>query len=273
MSDKQPWYILAGGGAVIGLLLGLIIGSTGGSDQEDLEQRLADLEASVSEKIENAKTETAAAISGVSDNHTVLSDSLTEVKASVSDVNSYLSKVESSIGDRLSSLESQNAVLGEGQAAVGSQIAGIVDQLGTGLAVSADDLKAGFKSAMAEFHAERHGDSADSGTGGGDEAVAEPAAAEAGAPEQVNSVDMAAAKLADKIGPDGLVLTAGETGSIGDGKLYISRVSDEGVNAMIVGGDKVQISPYGGEVAVGGCEASLEGIVGRSAYFKLDCPS
>ncbi len=270
MSDKQPWYILAGGGVIVGLLLGLIIGSAGGDDE--LEERLEALEASVSEKIDSAKSETAAALSGVSDNHTALSDSVAEVKASVADVSAYLSKVEGAIGDRLSSLESQNAVLGEGQAAVGSQIAGIVDQLGTGLAVSADDLKAGFKSAMAEFHAERHGDDSQSASSG---TTTEPAAAatEAGAPEQVSAVDTAAAKLADKIGPDGLTLTAGETGAIGDGKLFISRVSEDGVNAMVVGGDKVQLSPYGDEVSVGGCEAILEGVAGRTAYFRLDCPS
>ncbi|MEM7179243.1 MAG: hypothetical protein AAGD47_08960 [Pseudomonadota bacterium] len=268
MSDKQPWYILAGGGVVIGLLLGLIIGSSGGDD-DDLEDRLKALEASVSEKIDTAKSDTTTAISGVSEKHTLLSDSVAEVKGAMADLKDDLSRVESSIGDRLSSLESQNAVLGEGQAAVGAQIAGIVDQLGTGLAVSADKLKAGFKSAMAEFHAERHGDAGD-GSGGDTDTTT---AAAVGASEPAAADDSPAAKLADKIGADGLILKAGETGKIGDGKLFISRVSEDGVNAMVVGGDKVDLSPYGDEVAVGGCEAILEGVADRSAYFRLDCSS
>ncbi|MBY8975666.1 hypothetical protein KHP62_07610 [Rhodobacteraceae bacterium NNCM2] len=264
MSKDQPWYVAAGGGALVGLLLGLIIGSVGGDEEEKLEDRLTALEESIAAKLEEGKQSTETAIAKLSEGNSALGASVAEVNTAIKDVHGVVSEVGTKLADGFEEIGHKAAILGDGQAAVGSQIDGLTKSLGGGVPVSAESLK----SAMAAYHAERHGSHGGHGEGHAaapKDEVAEPATA------AQDEVDPVVAELTVKIGPDGMIVSAGETASVGGGRLYISRVTDQGVNALVVGGDKVELSVYGGSVAVGDCTVVVEGVVDDAAYLRPDC--
>lgn len=166
--------------------------------------------------------------------------------AGLSEGNEFLKAEVAVVGTALAAaieqLGQQNAIIGEGQAALGEQI----EELAVGSAPAASPDP----------------------TAGPEAEEAEPADNDASA---ADSVSADGGSLADAIGPDGIVASAGQTALVGDGRLFVSRVTEEMVSALVVGGEKVELSIYDGEVSVGGCTLMLEGVENGSAYFRPAC--
>ena len=106
-------------------------------------------------------------------------------------------------------------------------------------------------------------------------AMAPPEQAPAEAPsDDAAAGDGAAEALTAEIGEDGLVLAVGQTGSVGDTRVFMSRIDSEagaarvmvvGEGPTMIGGDMAQV-----ELA-NGCTLSLAGIADNRAYLATAC--
>ncbi len=106
-------------------------------------------------------------------------------------------------------------------------------------------------------------------------AAPEEAAAPGAAPEEAAPADDAdsAAALAAAVGETGLILSVGQTGPAGDGRIFLSRLDAEGMVArvLLVGTGPLELGKD--PVTIGnGCALSLAGIVERRAYIAVACP-
>ncbi len=83
-----------------------------------------------------------------------------------------------------------------------------------------------------------------------------------------------ASELAALIGDEGLVLGAGETGTVGEQRMFLSRLSADAAHVFLVGRGQATVGSTDSPTDLGnGCTASLAGIVDRRAYFAVECES
>jgi hypothetical protein len=236
-SEKKPSYLPIAGA----LFLGIVVGAALGSGDEaalrvkrDLEERLEQAQQAAAEAVAAAEQ---AAEGAASQAATAASEQVTALEGKIGDLESALAEAGDS--EEVAAIRNRVQVLAEQMAAT---IAAM--QSGAGMAPAAS----------------------------GDGAPAKPAAE--AAPQAAQGGDADVAALEEAIGADGLVLAVGQTGSVGETRVFMSRLDSEAMEArvMVVGQGPATVGRESGPIEVGGgCSLSLEGIADRRAYLKPSC--
>lgn len=267
MFETQPWYVVAIFAGIFGILIGW--GTSSGDDE--VEARLGAIERALEEQV-------AAAASAADERASSLLAADDVLKA----------EIEGGIGALAAGQEvltEQHGVLGEGQAALDVKVTDLaarldaIEDLAEALTenmLSAEALQEALTQAYAARHAAHHGKGHGEGHGDGHEdgGKAEPVEAAEGEVELATAdadADPRHVALTEAIGADGLVLGVGQTAIIGEGRLFISQITDEGVRGKVPGDAWVDLNVYGGSVEIGGCTLVLAGVLDGAAYLKPAC--
>ncbi|MEM7505212.1 MAG: hypothetical protein AAF415_00590 [Pseudomonadota bacterium] len=273
MFENQPWYIVAVFAGIIGILVGWAT-ETDDKDVKALNARLAAIEEMLVAQGETSSDAASAATQSAADLLEADKVLQAEIEAGIDAI---------AAGQEV--LTQQHGVLGEGQAALDTKIAEMaarldaIEDLAENLnenALTGETVTEAVAAAYAARHAAHYGKGhgEDDGEGGEQAASEEPAETSAAAPAQSEAVDRDDARhaeLADAIGADGVILGVGQTAIVGDGRFFVSQITDEAVRGMVAGEDWADLSVFGGSVEVGGCILSLAGVHEGAAYMKPDC--
>ncbi|MGF1553429.1 MAG: hypothetical protein ACFBWO_13165 [Paracoccaceae bacterium] len=101
-------------------------------------------------------------------------------------------------------------------------------------------------------------------------AATEEAPAAAAPAEEAVPAEEEAERLTDEIGPEGLVMGFGESRSVGETRVFLSRMDGEDV-VLRAGAREIVLGPDAGSATMDGCRLSLAGMVERTAYIARDC--
>ena len=243
-SEKKPSYLPIAGA----LFLGIVIGSALGSGDEaalrvkrDLEEQLAAAETQAREALSAAEEAAESAASAASNE---AAEQVAALENKIGDIESALSGAGDS--EEVAAIRNRVQVLAE-------QMAETIARMQSGQSTAAGAAASG-----------------DAASGDGDGAPA----ASASDGEATESGGMEVAALEDEIGDDGMVLAVGQTGSVGDTRVFMSRIDSETNEAriMVVGDGPATLGRDTGPIEVAGCTLSLAGVADRRAYLKTDCP-
>ena len=241
--EKKPSYLPIAGA----LFLGIVVGSALGSGDEaalrvkrDLEEQLAAAESQAREALSAAEQAAESAASAASNE---AADQVAALESKIADIEAAVSEAGDS--EEVAAIRNRVQVLAE-------QMAETIARMQSGAASAAGS---GAQAAA---------------SGDGDGAPAAPAAEDGSAEE--GGMDVAA--LQQAIGEDGLVLAVGQTGSVGDTRVFMSRIDSDAMEAriMVVGDGPATLGRDSGSIAVAGCDLSLAGVADRRAYLKTACP-
>ncbi|MAC82411.1 MAG: hypothetical protein CML66_30660 [Rhodobacteraceae bacterium] len=268
MTEK---YLLAGGAAVAGLVIGLAM--SGGSKTNVV----------VTDQI-NALSAAVEAVAGQVDD---LSRTVVANETTIAALTGTMDGQAASLATLGAGSEANASALGELRGALdvltGDQ-AGLSQAL-SGMTGDLGELRGELMAAMRDTLA------AAASAGGAASAAAAPAPkADAAAPATVApkavtktanapkavaapQVDEAAQAeaLAARAGEDGLMLSVGQTATVGDTQLFLSRLSAEGAHLRVRGADPLVAGVDGRAVALGGCTVALAGIAAGKAYLSTHC--
>ncbi len=266
MTEKYLW---AGGAVVVGVVLGYALNDTSTADQM-FTDRLDAVQAELSSLGDVSGT--VEALSGKVEG---LAGDLAAHRGAIdalgSDVAARFAAVESagaSAAETLESLSLQSVTVTDGLTQLGDRTSGHAEAL------------AGASTALAALSAKvdtLRGDLATAITGAPTTpgAVAQPtvqtAKPAALAPAETQAGTSEADRLAAEVGADGLILSAGQTGTVGDTRLFLSRLSDDGAQLRVAGGGDIRATK-GTPVDIGaGCTVTLAGMADRKAFLKSAC--
>ncbi|MEL6475729.1 MAG: hypothetical protein AAFR17_00255 [Pseudomonadota bacterium] len=254
MADSQsPLFIAAGAGA-LGLLIGYAAGAGGDDDARKMTASLTSVEESMA--------------------------------ASSAEMGAKLDSLSGELGEALALAGEQRGILGEGQVAIDVKVSELnarmdaIEDMVDGLAqagLSKDDLAEAVAAGYAARHAAHQAKKAAAAATAQDAPAPESAAPESVAAEAEATAPSTApedpklATLADAVGEDGMALSPGQTAIVGEGRFFISQVTDDFVRGLVVGGEKVELSIFGGQVELGGCTLLLKGVADGTAYLKPEC--
>ena len=234
-------------------LLGILIGygaSSGGDPDEKVAQRLGALETQITEM--QAPDE---AIAGLEASLKKLGQGSETVAADVAKLAPALAAMDEKVG----SLGTEIGAVKTEVAAVSTGLTAGLSEMKTAMAASTDQIaaitdKVATLSTTAPETAETIAST--------DADAATPAAA----------IETPADKMAKLVGEDGLILSIGQTGLVGDQKVFLSRLADGQAHVVLVGSGKATIGPYSGPVSLSGdCSLEFVGIEQRKAYLKPAC--
>jgi hypothetical protein len=180
------------------------------------------------------------------------------------------------IESRTASLGSDIAALAEQSDALAGQVeslSGTVDTLGAEVAATGESLSGfavelGGKLTLIEDLFDRL--AAAPATAPAPAAEAEPEAAAPAADDAAEPDE--GARLASMIGPEGLVLSVGQTGRVREQGVFLSRIGEDMAQILLVGSGRATAGLHSGPVDLGnGCMLSYVGAADGKAYLKADC--
>lgn len=257
---KDNWLAIAAAACVAGALLGYNIGAGGDGDEkisnrlDQIEGRLASLDG-----LETANS----SIAELSSSNEAIMGELAALKEGLGGLESGMEALPTSIDG----LSKQVSKIEGGSEAVREDVAAAFSATSTAVQGVTSELQAvSRRFAALETAAAEPSSSAPDPAPVEAVEVAAKAAVET-APEPDVAVEMRAA-----IGDDGVILGVGQTGAVGEARLFLSKLDEQAAHLIIVGGDRITLSKFGSPKRLeGGCEVRLEGVHERKAYVAADC--
>lgn len=273
MTEKYLW---AGGAAVAGIVLGLAM--SGGSEPEALVSRqMEEMQAQLTAAVADVAGKVDALSEGVAANETAIA----ALTGTLEGQAASLESLGAGTGENASALEALRSALG-GLSGDQSRLSETV----TGMTGNMDRMRGDLMEAMKDTLA-----AAAAAVGSAPKTAAAPApkaapAAEPAAepatktapktvatPAAAPKVDESAQAeaLAGQVGDDGLILSVGQTATVGDTQVFLSRLGPDGAHLRVRGMDPMVADIHGGGVDVGNCVLSLAGIAAGKAFMTADC--
>ncbi len=263
--DKNTSYVAVGLGAGV---LGLIIGALSGDSVGKVETALGERISTIEEKFSAVEAQVG------------------EVQAQVaaSDAGEKIAGIEEGLEVELAALREEIGTVGaridgvasdvEGVATEAAAAAGLEGKLGE-LEGSVGTLGQTFESLASDIHLlEDKMAALSAGAVGATSEGGDAASATTGEAASEDEAPGPADALLEAIGEDGLVLSVGETGGVGDQRIFLSRVDGEAGEAkvMIVGKGTATLSTFGSGTDLGnGCTLEMAGSHDGQAYLKPVC--
>lgn len=267
MTEKYLW---AGGAAVAGIVLGLAM--SGGSEPEALVSRqMEEMQAQLTAAVADVAGKVDALSAGVAANETAIA----ALTGTLEGQAASLESLGTGAGANATALEDLRSALG-GLSGDQSRLSETV----TGMTGDMDRMRGDLMAAMKDTLA-----AAAAAVGAAPKAPpvpkAAPAAEPAAEPATKTATKTAAAPkvdesaqaeaLAGQVGDDGLILSVGQTATVGDTQLFLSRLGPDGAHLRVRGMDPMVADIHGGGVDVGNCVLSLAGIAAGKAFMTADC--
>ncbi|MEM9046555.1 MAG: hypothetical protein AAGC81_17880 [Pseudomonadota bacterium] len=263
MFSNQSWGITAGGGLIVGILVGLAIGTSDDTD-ERLMQRVKDMEATLSQ-MQADHSATSAAIGDVKSHSAAVQGDTRALSETVSTLSAQMERQIGAVRRDIEAAREADAVLGEGQAALGTQL----DEIAA--AVSPEAMKETMKAIHAERHKKRkkskkhkHHDKKKSKAEDAPKAEAEAASTAETGVEATQPAPTAPANSEDG-------LSAGATAVIGDARLFAYRISEDTVVGLINGTQGISLKAGDEPAEIGGCKVSVTSITSGVATLDVGC--
>lgn len=236
-------------------LIGVLIGSSGGPDIEQIGMQMSDRLGAVEARL----------------------DGVADLKGDLGAMAQELAAMK----EQLASPDESAAVLAalkSDTAGVAGQIGGLGSDIAAGMQALSDTIdKQGLAlSSLSERVDAMGSDIAKGAMAAPEEVVAAvaPATAETSAPAAAPKGDAIAQALLDKIGETGLVMGVGETRELGGAKLFLSRMDGIAGEAhfRVIGGSPVSLGPFSGPVSVGdSCGLEAAGFHDGKVYLATTC--
>ena len=251
---KDNWLAVAAVACVVGALFGYNIGA-GGDGDEEVSKRLGQIEERLA-SLDGLETANSSIAELTSANETIMGE-LSAVKEGLGGLESGLQALPGSIDD----LSKQVAKLEGGSEAVREDVAAAFSATSSAV----DGVTSELQAVVARFAAIEAAAVSPVAAPPSEAQAAD--VAEAPTPE----VDMAAG-LRSAIGENGVILSVGQTGVVGEARLFLSRLDEQAAHLVVVGGERITLGAFDSAKPLkGGCAVSLEGVHERKAYIAADC--
>ena len=249
--EKETGLLLPVGLAIGGLVIGIFLGAGFSGGSGDLEDKLEEGLARIEGRFES--------MSGFQ----ARLDELSETAKSLGD---RIESVAGGSGDLAKKVDDYSAAVNDQLAAAGNSItelAGKMDSAVAGLHGKMDD-------AMSHIGGKIESLSKSATTAAGS-AVTQPAASDASAAAVAAGLKEED-DLAEEIGDSGLILSVGQTGTVNDQKLFLSRLAADGAHFLIVGKGNGITGIHRALSLDNGCSVKLAGVAEGKGYFSTSCP-
>ncbi|MEM8793355.1 MAG: hypothetical protein AAGE80_17165 [Pseudomonadota bacterium] len=237
MSSKKQWLNAAGGGLVVGILIGLAIASSGETDRRIL-QKLDGIQSRLA-MLEEDQAGISAALNGMQENAQTIRNETDGIMGSIASVST---EIEGRIGKLQAEIEAsreRDAIIGDAQAALGAQLDEVSE------AVSAEALRRAFRT-LREGSSENNDQSANE-------------------VPQSDGTEAAASSASD------FSLTSGSTIVVGGARLFAYRIGPEKVIGLIDGTEGVSLELGDDPAEIGGCAVSVSQIKEGVASLDVTC--
>lgn len=285
MDENKTPYVKIALAVAIGIMVGAIVSSGDTDDVRALNARIAELEGAAAAQAEQLK---AAAADQAAALETATASQLEEIRAAAGEQAAAIAQRVDELAARLGDLPEVDvdgaiAPIEEALTADKGAIAEIREQL-TALREAAPDVdeeaEAAFKalSDRVDTLAQQMGQIITSGLNSGSltpPPVAPKPTPSPAAPTPAPEAGPAGTATAEP-GEVGLLLSVGDTGTVGESRIFVSRVdaAQMAVRLMVVGeGPRMLGKGYGPLKMANGCSVSLKSIVDGMAMVVADCPA
>lgn len=269
MAEEKIPYAKMAIAVAVGIMVGALISSGDSDEVRKLNRRIAALESAASEQV-TALAERVQELGTVESALAAAQSAIDELGAKVGEMVEAPAAPEAdpeadaamaALNDRVTVLADQMGRLAT------SLLAGTMPAPAPAEADDAEEVTEAEDAAPAEEAAEAAEEATEEAVAAEDEAVEDEAVAEEAAPAE-EPMDAA------ETGEIGLLLAVGDTGMIGDRRVFVSRIDvpREAVRLMIVGDGPRMLGRGFGPLDLGnGCTVELKGIVDRMALILASC--